>query len=438
MGVLLREFSTEGCSGVSAGRLVSGQGRKREVRTAAYLLVVLTVGAYLPSPLYPAYQGAFGFDDLTMTLIYATFALVSAPALLLFGPASDAFGPRVVLRASVVAAALASACFALAAGPVLLFAGRATQGVALGAATGAATGMITERAPGGNRGRGSVLASMAFVSGTAAGPVVAGVLAQYAPAPLVSPYLGHLVLLAIGWHLVSGLPTSAAPPHRWRPTRPRVPAGMRLRFGIAAATGFLAWGTVGLFLAVIPTALSRAAQIGNLAVIGGIVGGVLACSVLTQPLVPRCGSTAAQLLGLGTVSAGLVALVLTGGGSLFVTMAAAVTAGAGHGLAYGGATAAVDAAAPDGRRGSINAPLYLAFYLGTALPAVAVGLVSLGHPLTTAISWISATAAALVFLTAATILLTNVAVPRLGVVRQQPEQALKIREPAYGVDQSRT
>ncbi|MFD0776192.1 MFS transporter, partial [Streptomonospora algeriensis] len=97
--------------------------RTRERRTAAYLLVVLTAGAYLPSPLYPGYQAAFGFSDLVMTLIYATFALVSAPALLLFGPAADALGPRPVLRSSVGAAALGSACFALAEGPAWLLAG---------------------------------------------------------------------------------------------------------------------------------------------------------------------------------------------------------------------------------------------------------------------------------------------------------------------------
>ncbi len=408
MGVLLKGIFDEGCAGVSDTRLVHRARRDaREVRTAVYLLVVLTAGAYLPSPLYPDYQHAFGFGDLTMTLVYAMFALVSAPALLLFGSAADALGSRTVLRISVVVAALASGCFALATGPGWLLLGRAAQGVALGAATGATTALITARAPGGNRARASVLAGVAFVGGTAAGPVVAGLLAQYAPAPRVLPYVVHLLLLVVGWYRVSALSTPAARVGRWRPTRPRIPAGVRLLFTSAAATGFLAWTVAGLFLAVIPTTLGRSARIDNLAIIGGILGAVLVCSVLSQPLVPRCGARRAQLLGLGALLVGLGALAWTGGGSLMVTVLAAVVAGFGHGLAYGGAAAAVDAVAPARERAALNSALYLAFYCGTGGPAVAVGLLTLRLPLATATSWLSAAAAVLVPFAAAAVVLAN-------------------------------
>lgn len=379
----------------------------RELRTAVYLLVVLTAGAYLPSALYPGYQHAFGFSDLTMTLIYAMFALVSAPALLLFGSAADALGPRAVLRISVVVAALASGCFALAQGPAWLLVGRAAQGLALGAATGAATALITEHGPARNQVQASVLASTAFVAGTAAGPIAAGALAQYAPAPQVLPFLVHLVLLAVGWRRASSLAAPASRWRCWRPTRPHIPGGMRSLFATAAATGFLAWTVAGLFLAVIPAVLSRTAQISNLAIIGGVVGAVLACSVLSQPLVARCGTRLAQLTGLSALLASLGALALTGGGSMAVTVIGAVAAGIGHGLAYGGATAAIDAAAPEDKRGAISSALYLAFYVGSGGPAVAVGLLTVWHPLTTAVSWLSAAAAALVPLAGIAIVLTD-------------------------------
>src|SRR5699024_1416093 len=144
-----------------------------------------------------------------------------------------------------------------------------------------------------------------------------------------------------------------------------------------AATGFLAWAAAGLFLAVIPSVLQRAGGINNVAITGSVAGAVLVFSVAAQPIVSRCGPKPAQLGGLGALLASLVALAVTGGGTLLITMGSAVTAGFGHGLAYGGATAAVDEAAPDGQRGSINAVLYLAFYLGAGAPAVAVGLLTL-------------------------------------------------------------
>jgi len=398
-GVLLRDIVEQGSAGVSANRRAPAGVSKRQVRTAVYLLVVLTIGAYLPTPLYPAYQHAFEFSDLTMTLIYAMFALVSAPALLVFGPASDTFGARVVLRVGIAVAALASACFVFASGPVLLLVGRAAQGLALGTATGAATALIARHTTGGARTRALPVASMAFVAGTAAGPIVAGMMAQYLPFPTVLPYGLHLALLAIGWFLVS---TVARPASRteWRPTAPHVPASMRLRFTAAAATGFLAWTAAGLFLAVIPSVLGRGAHVDNLAITGGVVGAVLVCSVLVHPLVSRVGARRAQLAGLAALLLSLVALALTGGASLPVTLAAAVVAGIGHGLGYGGATAAVDEVAPDGQRGSINGPLYLVFYLGAGVPAVAVGLLTLWYSLDTAISLLSIGAAALVPLAA--------------------------------------
>ncbi|GAB3283485.1 MFS transporter [Parasphingorhabdus pacifica] len=372
-----------------------------------FLLVVLTAGAYLPSPLYPDYQHTFGFSDLTMTLVYAMFALVSAPALLLFGSATDSVGPRAVLRISVVVAALASGCFALAQGPGWLLIGRAAQGLALGAATGAATALITEHAPARNQVQASVLATMAFVAGTAAGPIAAGALAEYAPAPQVLPFLVHLVLLAVGWRRASFLPAPASLRTRWRPTRPHIPPRMRPLFSSAAATGFLAWTVAGLFLAVIPAVLSRTAQIDNLAIIGGVVGAVLACSVLSQPLVTRCGARLAQLVGLGALLVSLATLAWTGGGSVSGTVIGAVTAGIGHGLSYGGATAAIDTAAPENERGAISSALYLAFYVGSGGPAVAVGLLTLWHPLTTAVSWLSAATAVLVPLAGIATVLTT-------------------------------
>ncbi|MCP2252080.1 putative arabinose efflux permease, MFS family [Prauserella aidingensis] len=374
--------------------------------TGAYVLVVLTFGAYLPSTLYPAYQRVFGIDDLTMTVVYATFALVSAPALLLFGQATDALGARPVLRGALVVAAAGSACFVAATDTGWLLAGRAAQGLALGAATAAASALTSLH--GGRRIAPAALAGIAFVGGTAAGPVVGGVLARHAPAPETLPFALHLALLAIGWRLVSRLGAGApgmtvtAGLARWRPTKPKIPRGMRRVFASAAAAGFLAWTVAGLFLAIIPTLLDRAGQ-ANPAVTGAILGLVLVCSVATQPLVGRLSDRRAQVMGLGALLTSLALLAVTAGASTTVTLVAAVIAGAGHGLAYGGASAAVDAVAPVARKGAITGALHVAFYLGSGAPAVLVGLITLAHPLAVATTWVTAAAAAAVPLVAAAV-----------------------------------
>lgn len=360
--------------------------------TAVYLLVVETAGAYIPTPLYPGYEQAFGFSDLVLTLVYALFALVSMPALLVAGPIRDALGSRVLLWASLGLAAAGSGCFLLAQGPTWLLGGRVLQGLALGAVTVAATTLITERARSGRSSRASLGASLAFVAGTAAGPIGAGLAAQYVPAPFATPYLAHLGLLALGAVALSRLARPAHPRGRARTlrwTRPGVPHGMRATFAAAAGAGFLAWCVAGVFLALIPSLLHRYLHTGNPALAGAVVGLVLVCSGLTQLATARTRAATAQTVGTLLLLAGLAVLLL-GRIGLTATVIAAVLAGIGHGLAYRGATATVDAATPEARRGAVTAALYVAFYLGTGLPTIVVGLLTLAVPLLTAVTWLAA------------------------------------------------
>ncbi|WP_301130327.1 MFS transporter [Streptomyces cacaoi] len=376
-----------------------GRADRRTVRTAGLLVVVLTAGAYLPSPLYPDYQHLFRYDDLTMTLLFATFALVSGPALLLCGPAADLLGSRPLLRLSVLLAAAGSACFVLADSPAWLFAGRVGQALALGAATGAAQALINRHRSASARVGGPLFASLVFAAGTAAGPAGSGVLAQYAPAPLVTPYLLHLALLVWVWwrlHRTVPGPVAARPAlRRWRPARPHIPAALRPLFAVAGLSGFLAWAVVGVYLALVPALLEKTPHGDSPALSGGVLGTVLVCSLLSQLGGARRAAHTAQRLGLGALVASLLLLAATGAASLPATLGSALLAGAGHGLAFSGAARAVDAHTPPGHHAGIGSALYLLFYLGSGTPAVAVGVMTAWTPLTTAVTRLSWAGAAL-------------------------------------------
>lgn len=341
------------------------------MRTAVLLVTLLTTGAYLPSPLYPDYQRLFGYDDLVMTLLFATFALVSCPALLLFGPAADLVGSRPMLRLSVLLGAAGSCCFLVADGPAWLFAGRVCQALALGAVTGAAQAVITRYQYPSGRFAGPILATLAFAVGTAAGPAASGVLAQYAPGPLVTPYLLHLVLL--GWTYVQLNRTvpeagAAVGARRWRPVRPHIPPGIRTIFFVAGLNGFLAWAVVGLYLALVPALLERALNSDDPALAGGVLAAVLVWSLPAQIVGARRAPRTTQLLGVGGLTASLLLLAATEAASLHATLASALLAGVGHGLAFSGAVRAVDARIPAGHHAGTGAALYLLFYLGSGTP----------------------------------------------------------------------
>ena len=93
---------------------------------------------------------------------------------------------------------------------------------------------------------------------------------------------------------------------------------------------------------------------------------------------PRPRTTRPEAVGLGLLAAGLLALVLAFPlESLPLLTAAAVLAGLGHGYAFLGAQAELNAIAPEERRGEITATFATCVYLGVALPVIGVGLLAL-------------------------------------------------------------
>jgi MFS family permease len=58
---------------------------------------VLMAGANLATPLYAVYARKFGFSSLVLTTVFATYAVVLVPALVLFGRLSDRLGRRPVV-----------------------------------------------------------------------------------------------------------------------------------------------------------------------------------------------------------------------------------------------------------------------------------------------------------------------------------------------------
>ncbi len=108
-------------------------------------------GSNLATPLYAVYERRFGFSSAVLTVVFATYALVLAPSLLVFGQLSDRLGRRRVISAGLATATVGLALFALAAGLGWLFAARAVQGLAVGMISGAAAAALVELDPSAGR-----------------------------------------------------------------------------------------------------------------------------------------------------------------------------------------------------------------------------------------------------------------------------------------------
>ena len=238
-----------------------------------YALAVLLTGTNLATPLYATYEHVFRLSPLDVTLLVAVYAAAVVVALLICGPLSDTAGYRPVLVAGLAAAACGSALLAAATGPGWLFAGRAVQGLAVGTCSGALTAGLVLTEPRGRRARASFLAATATTAACGFGPVLAGALAQYAPAPRTLAYLVEIGLLVPAAGAAALLPGSLGRTgQRWRPRWPSLPAPVRAAFLGPAVVSLLAWAVAYVVLALVPSYAAAALGGSNLLVDGAAAG----------------------------------------------------------------------------------------------------------------------------------------------------------------------
>lgn len=378
-------------------RQASGGNRWRFWGTAYALLILLT-GTNLPTPLYRSYETSFEFSPFVVTLIFAVYVAVLIPSLLVAGPLSDAIGRRQVLLPALALAALGSLGFALASSTGWLFAARILQGLSVGAASGALTATLSELEPTGNRRKAALVTTAASVGGLGVGPVLAGLIAEYAPAPMVTPFVVEIVLLIPAAAAVAWVP-STRQATRWRPRRPRIPAEMRAVFMTSGSANFLAFAVIGLFLSLIPTYVATLTGSTNLLLGGGTSALVLASSVAVQLLTYRQPPHSLQLAGLPILAAGLGLLVLVGNvPSLALLLAATVLAGVGHGLVFLGGLTTVNNNAPSASHAEVVSSFYVIVYTGVGLPVLGVGFLATILNLTTAMTWFAGSVAVLCLL----------------------------------------
>jgi MFS family permease len=353
----------------------------------AVALSVTMLGTTLPTPLYVIYQGELGFSTLTMTLLFAVYAAGVLFTLVAVGHASDDLGRRPLLLAGLVCAALSALAFLLAHDLPMLFVARVLSGFSAGIFTGTATATLVDLARR-ERGLQPTLVATAFnMGGLALGPLLAGLLAQFAPLPLRLPFwvvLGMVLVAALAvWTIPETVPAGERTRFRFR--LPEVPPQVRATFVPSATAGFAGFAVLGLFAAVAPSFLGQLLHEPSHALSGAIVFAVFGASALGQvTLSGRLGAgglrvgCALLIAGMGLLAASLAAE------SLPLVIAAAIVAGLGQGLSFHAGLEAVNAKAPADRRAGVASSFFIVMYLGISVPVIGEGIAETGLGLRTA------------------------------------------------------
>ncbi|WP_212991820.1 MFS transporter [Actinoplanes auranticolor] len=366
-------------------------------RVIAAVFAISMAFSTVPTPLYPLYQQQDGFSPFTVTVVFAVYAVGVVTSLLLAGHVSDWVGRKRVLLPALALEAVAAVLFLLwPALPGLLIA-RFVTGLGVGMITATATAYLLElhvaHRPHAGRGRFELVSAAANLGGLGTGTLVAGALAQFVDAPLRTPYLVFLVLLALSAVAVAATPETVVAPAvapRYRPQRIRIAAADRRGYAVAAAGAFAGFAVFGLFTSLAPSFVA-----GSLHHPGRLLAGVVVFLVFGAAAAAQAGSSLLSparrfTAGLAAEAAGLVVL---GAGmhlsSLALFLVGGAVAGGGAGLLFKSAVGAVAAMAEPAVRGEALAGLFLVAYLGLIGPALGLGIATHFLPATTAMLWFS-------------------------------------------------
>lgn len=152
---------------------------RRSFIIVAFATLFLLMGSTILTPLYGIYRINFALSHVSITLIYAMYALLIVPALFFFGPRGDMLSRMRLLIIAITFASFGTVILALASGLEWLPIGRLVQGIAIAAALGNATAALVEMEPTGDKQRASQVAGIAAISGLGLGPLVASLMAEY-------------------------------------------------------------------------------------------------------------------------------------------------------------------------------------------------------------------------------------------------------------------
>ncbi|GAA1599635.1 MFS transporter [Leucobacter chromiireducens] len=351
----------------------------RAIAAATFAFTVTMLGTTVPTPLYTLYAAELNFSPLTVTVLFAVYAVGVVTALLLFGKLSDQIGRRPVLLAAVTLAFASAVLFLLPPSIPLLLAARVVSGLGAGLMSGAGTAAVLDLFPPDRRGAAGSLAVIANTGGLAIGTLGAGLIAEFASEPLFTPFAVHLTLCALAFVGLFAWTPSHVITHRpsFRPQRLRVPREVRgdfIRAVLAAGSGF---AVTGVLTAVSALFLSRELGVENHALAGLVVfltfAGMAAGQLIAGCMRPR------RALPIGcsglVVAAGLLALALTGTNAIPLLIAAAVLGASGGICMNAGLATTVGSVAPE-HRGEVSSSFFAGLYTMLALPAIGVGLLT--------------------------------------------------------------
>jgi hypothetical protein len=369
---------------------VSGTSDPRAHLRVAPAVAAIAWGGNHFIPLMLMYRALDGYDQVEVDLFLAVYVVGIVPGFLFAGTLSDRWGRRSIMLAGLPVSIAGSVVLALSSDTITgMCVGRFLSGVSVAVAMVVGSSWIKELSVASGHGpAGAKRASIALSIGFGGGAGVAGVLAQWGPAPTLLPYAVQIAASLVALVVLLGAPEtrSATPALASLVGDLGIPKPLRRRFA-RTVLPVAPWifGASALAFAVGPSLVT--ANTGQLEVAFATLATIVTLGVGTavqllftpidRLLRGRSGTVGVVLAGVGA----LVLIPAADHGSVGAVLIAAPIFGAGYGISMVAGLGAVQAMADAHDLAGVTAVFYSISYAGFFLPMILAALAPhLGYP----------------------------------------------------------
>jgi MFS family permease len=344
------------------------------------IVLIMSCAATYISSLFPVYGEYYKLSSLEITLLFAVYAAILLPTLLIVGARGSHWGLKRVLRYSVWISIASTLLFIFSTNVWMLYVSRILEGIAYGAFTGVASAFLLKQTAKDRVGTALKLSGVAVNFGFGLGPAISGLILQYLKVkPLQLPFWFLLILLLISWFILELLPKQEDQNAQKHKISLGIPHNIRTQFwsfiGLPIFTLFTLGGIV---FALIPSFVKNVLHTSNLSISGLLILLLLGGGALLQFFPwPRHPVTRMRISILA-LSLGSWLIVLSGQtASLLLLWAGIFIQGIGAGWTFQVALRFAGQLPKPEERSRVISAFYLCAYAGFIVPPVAVGLLTL-------------------------------------------------------------
>ncbi|MEC0271199.1 MFS transporter [Paenibacillus anseongense] len=345
-----------------------------------WIILMMSCGATFISSLFPVYGKYYHLSSLEITILFAVYAVILLPTLLIVGAKANSWGLKRVLRISIWISIISTLLFIVSQNVWMLYTARILEGIAYGAFTGTATAFLLKQTSSKKISTAIKFSGVIVNLGFGMGPAISGLVVQYIHIqPLRMPFWFLLVMLVISLVLLELLPKAE---DSEKPAKTKIslgiPNNIRSHFySIIGLPAFIFFMLGGIVLSLIPSFVKSVIHTSNLSIAGLLMLMLLGVGGLMQFFPWLQNPVTRMRIGIVFLAVGPWITVFSGQKeNLFLLGTGMLIQGIGAGWSFQAALRFAGQLPKPEERPRVISAFYLCAYAGFIIPPIGVGVLT--------------------------------------------------------------